>query len=108
MKEYIIDLTILVKPPHTDSISGRDFGKQHAIDTSILSHLQKNEVILLKIDSNKIKAINDSFIKGFFSDVFGKKNLAFIKEHVKFDTSNENFVKLFEKNWEILDSICNG
>lgn len=106
---YKIDLTTLVKPPLTDSISGRAFGARHALETRILEHLNNGESIVIIIDKDKVKAINDSFIKGFFSNVFENKySLEKIKSSITIDSSNENFKKLFEKNWEILNSICNG
>jgi hypothetical protein len=108
MKEYIIDLTILVNPPKTDSISGREFGEQHAKDTSVLDHIQNNEKIIIQINPTYVKAINDSFIKGFFSKIFEKyRTVQEVKKIVELKM-NENFNRLFEKNWAILESINNA
>lgn len=108
MKEYIIDLTVLVNPPKTDSISGREFGEQHARDTKILEHLEGNEKIVILIDSKYVKAINDSFIKGFFSKLFEKyHHTQEIKKRVEL-RSSDNFKRLFEKNWAILEAINNA
>jgi hypothetical protein len=108
MQEYIIDLTVLVNPPKTDSISGREFGEQHAKDTQILSHLEGGDKIIILIDSTFVKAINDSFIKGFFSKLFEKyRSSDRIKESVVVRAS-EDFQQLFEKNWTILEAIYNA
>ena len=109
MKTHVIDLSKLVDEKYTDSISGRSFGEQFAKNEKILQKLESGEQIILKIDSNIVKAINDSFIKGFFSAIFEKKyTYQKLKNQIKFDTDNLNFVSLFEKNWLILDRICNG
>lgn len=107
MKEYIIDLTELVNPPNTDSISGREFGQQHAHDTALLAHIQNKEKIVITFDQKYVKAINDSFVKGFFSKVFEvypsvNQVRGFIELRM-----NEDFQRLFEKNWLILESINN-
>lgn len=107
MKEYIIDLTELVNPPNTDSISGREFGQQHARDTDVLAHIQNKEKIVITFDQKYVKAINDSFVKGFFSNIFEiypsvNQVRGFIELRM-----NEDFQRLFEKNWLILESINN-
>jgi hypothetical protein len=108
MKEYFIDLTELVNPPKTDSISGREFGIKHAKDKHILEHLDNNEHIVIKIDEKYVKAINDSFIKGFFSKIFEKyKTRENVKRIIEI-RSNQNFILLFEKNWTILEAIYNA
>lgn len=107
MNEYLIDLTLLVNPPFTDSISGREFGEQHAKDTDIMGHLFKNEKIVIIIDSTYVKAINDSFVKGFFSKVFEKYLRCDVVKSIVEIRANENFKKLFEKNWSILEAINN-
>jgi hypothetical protein len=108
MKEYLIDLTKLVNPPYTDSISGREFGEQHAKDTEVLTHIENGEKIILNIDQTYVKAINDSFIKGFFSKIFEKYNsVEQVKQFVELK-ANENFQRLFEKNWLILEAINNA
>lgn len=108
MKEYLIDLTKLVKPPYTDSISGREFGEQHAKDTEVLKHIENGEKIILNIDQTYVKAINDSFIKGFFSKIFEEYNsVERVKQFVELK-ANENYQRLFEKNWLILEAINNA
>lgn len=108
MNDYLIDLTILVNPPNTDSISGREFGEQHARDTEVLKHIDAGDKIILKIDQTYVKAINDSFIKGFFSKIFEKYHTVDqIKKFVEL-RANENFQRLFEKNWLILEAINNA
>jgi len=108
MKKYIIDFTKLVNPPNTDSISGREFGEQHAKDTEVLNHIQNDEKIVILIDPTFVKAINDSFIKGFFSKIFEKYHtVQVVKKFVELNV-NENFQRLFEKNWSILEAINNA
>lgn len=105
MKEYIIDLTELVNPPNTDSISGREFGEQHARDTSVLEHIKNNEKIVITFDQKYVKAINDSFVKGFFSKIFETyPSVNQVRGFVELKM-NQNFQRLFEKNWLILESI---
>ena len=107
MKEYIIDLTELVNPPKTDSISGREFGEQHAKDTEVLSHIKSGENIVITFNQMYVKAINDSFVKGFFSKVFEiYPTVAQVRSFVEL-RMNEDFKRLFEKNWLILESINN-
>lgn len=106
MEPYIIDLSKTLDT-NVNSISGRSYGEQYALKIKLLDHLASNEKIILEIDSNKIKAINDSFIKGLFSKVFENNNLDFVKSHIEIKTDNSNFKSLFEKNWEILNSILN-
>jgi hypothetical protein len=99
-----IELAELVSDS-VNSISGRSFGEGYAKKKDLVGHLEKGDTFLIKIDSDKIKAINDSFWKGFFNDVF---KLYHTKEEVlnrfQFD-SNEYFLKLINKNLAILDAI---
>lgn len=108
MKEYIIDLTSLVHPPFTDSISGREFGEKHAEDTKVLDHIDNGEKIVIIIDNTFVKAINDSFIKGFFNRIFEKfHTVAEVRKFVEL-RAHDNFQRLFEKNWLILEAIHNA
>lgn len=87
-----------------DSISGRKTGEDYAIKINLLKKVQDGNDFKIII-STKIKAINDSFIKGFFSKVFqelqGKVN---IQEKFSID-GDKYFVDLFKRNFKILDSI---
>lgn len=105
MKNTTIDLTELVTPGKTNSISGRAFGEKHALDVRLSERILKGEVITITFNSDLVKAINDSFIKGFFSKLFEKYVSADqVKQFVKLEM-DENFVKLFEKNWILLEAI---
>ena len=53
-----------------DSISGRNTGQRYAQDKKVLEKISQNNYKI--IIGPKIKAINDSFIKGFFSEIFKK------------------------------------
>lgn len=104
----VIHLSELIVPTKTDSISGRRKGQGYALQKNILESVLKNEKINIVIDETKIKAINDSFIKGFFSGVFEKLRT---KENVKSlftIQANDYFKTLFDKNFTILDSIYNS
>lgn len=106
-EKVIIDLTELVNPPHTDSISGRAFGEKHAEDVKLNDLIKGNKKIVLRINDQYVKAINDSFIKGFFREAFEQlKTAQRIRETFIID-ANDYFKKLFEKNWRILEAIEN-
>ena len=107
MKTETIDLTSLVNPPKIDSISGRGFGEKHAIDTGLLKLISNNEKVLLKIDETYVKAINDSFIKGFFNQVFKKfKTIEKVQTHFILE-ANDYYKNLIVNNWKILERIYN-
>ncbi len=108
MRTVNINLNELVNPPYTDAIFGRDFGKKHATDKKLLSLIREDDIeIHIIIDDSIVKAINDSFIKGFFSDVFNElKTKANVEKRFIID-ANQNFKNLFYKNWIILESIFN-
>ena len=105
MSAILIDLDDLVKTPGVDSISGRDFGSTYAEEREVLAHVRNHDKIVLHIDETKVKAINDSFIKGFFKTVFEQlksKN----KVQAQFEIqANDYYKRLFDKNWTILEAI---
>ena len=105
--EKIINLSDLVNYPKTDSISGRAFGEEFANKIQLLKEIEEGNTFLIKIDSNIIKAINDSFIKGLFSSLFKKeKKIEIIKKKIKIE-ADDYYLNLFEKNWFILQQIYN-
>lgn len=104
MKTVSINLNSLVNA-HVDLISGRGVGEKEAKNFHIIEHVKNNDKIEIFIDDSKVKAINDSFIKGFFSDVF--KHLK-TKQRVQelFEVkSNDYYIRLFDKNWTILEAL---
>lgn len=105
MSIFTVNLNKLVDPAKTDSISGRSYGEGYAKEINIIQHLLNNENIVVEIDPKRVKAINDSFIKGFFSSVFDVlKSKRKVQE--RFEIKGGDYYKrLFEKNWSILDSI---
>lgn len=105
MSTFIVNLNKLVDPQKTDSISGRSYGEGYAKQIGIVQHLLNNDHIVVEIDPRQVKAINDSFIKGFFSSVFDLlKSKRKVQE--RFEIKGGDYYKrLFEKNWSILDSI---
>lgn len=105
MKEIEIDLTDLVKPPFTYSIYGRDLGEIYALEKNLSDHVKNGDKIIIKIDSEKVKAINDSFIKGFFCKIFEMLyTVSEVRKYFELKMCDE-FKNLFEKNWIILESL---
>ena len=108
MEQIKLDLTELIEEGKTDSISGRTFGEGYAAKVELLENIKAGNKITLIIPPQKIKAINDSFWKGFFSGLFKVyKKKEIIKSFFNFET--DDFYKtLIEKNLTILDSISNA
>lgn len=107
MKTYNINLSELIDSAKVDSISGRSLGEGFAEKHLVLTRLKEGYKFVLIIDSQQIKAINDSFIKGFFSKVFEYlKSAEKVKESFTLD-ANDYFIRLFDKNYKILDAIYN-
>jgi hypothetical protein len=107
-KTINLDLSELVQPGKTDSISGRTFGEGYSDQKQILIKIQSGYTFNIIIDDKKIKAINDSFWKGFFSGIFEKyKSQQKIKSFFSFEM-NSFFKEHLEKNLTILDSIYNA
>ena len=89
-----------------DSISGRNTGQKYAKDKKVIDQIDTNTYKI--VISPKVKAINDSFIKGFFSEVFKKyKTKEKIKEKFTIE-ADPYFIELFNKNYLILESISNA
>jgi guanylate kinase len=105
MSTFTVNLNKLVDPSKTDSISGRSYGEGYAREINIVQHLLDNENVVVEIDPKQVKAINDSFIKGFFSSVFDLlKSKKRVQERFQIN-GGDYYKRLFEKNWSILDSI---
>jgi hypothetical protein len=102
-----LDLSELVESGKTDSISGRTFGQGYADLKKILPKIKEGYTFIVLVDDARIKAINDSFWKGFFSSVFNEyKSQEKVKSFFTFE-ANEYFKEHIEKNFIILDSIYN-
>lgn len=105
MSNIVLDLSELIEEGETDSISGRTFGEGYAKKKKIIEHITSGDTITILIDPSKVKAINDSFWKGFFSGVFKHlKSKDKVKNHFQFKT-DDFYLSLIEKNLTILDSI---
>lgn len=105
-KEIILDLAELVDSK-IDSISGRAFGQDYAQSKDVLKEVLKGSQIKMIIDPSKIKAINDSFFKGFFNKIFEELSTKEkVKSYFVFET-NQYYKTLIEKNLIILDTIYN-
>lgn len=105
MKQH--DLASLVTPPNTNSISGRDLGTDYAKKVNLLEDISQGIEIEFVIDDQKIKAINDSFIKGLFSKVFEEHKTVEKVQKIVTINGNNHFKQLFLKNWTILENIYN-
>lgn len=106
-KIITLNLAELITEAGTDSISGRSFGEGYAIKQKLLENINKGFVYHVVINKEVIKAINDSFWKGFFSGVFEKyKTKDTVKSYFSFD-ADPAFIKHIDKNLTILDSIYN-
>lgn len=105
MKEVIIDLKKYVNPPQVDWISGRAHGEKAAVEWNLHNNLDGKSHFEIIVDDTVIKAINDSFVKGLFSDVF--KKLKSQEEVDKYFTikANDYFTNIFRKNFRILEEI---
>lgn len=105
--QHKIELSDFVDYPNTDWISGREFGEDKAKKLGLLNWVKANEKTTIHIDDNVVKAINDSFIKGFFSSVFEEVKSKDAVRKLFFIDANPYFIRLFEKNFKILDAIYN-
>lgn len=89
-----------------DSISGRTFGQGYAMQNEIMQNLENGNTFSIII-SDKIKAINDSFWKGFFSEVFKKyRTIEKVESFFNF-SCDPYFKKLIDQNFKVLEAIYN-
>lgn len=100
--EKVFNLKDLITT-ETDIISGRKFGKDYADKIKLLDLVSDNTVIHFII-GEEVKAINDSFVKGLFNEIFVFYNYEEIKKLIKIE-GRAHFLNLFEKNLRILDAI---
>lgn len=84
-----------------DSITDRRTGDEYAKTIDLLNLLQNGYRVKIVIDE-KIKSINDTFIKGMFNEVSKVFTADEIKEKVEIVGDND-FINLFKKNWIILE-----
>jgi hypothetical protein len=105
MEKIILNLTDLIQVGRTDSISGRRFGEGYANQVKLLENIKLGAHFVLIIPPDKIKAINDSFIKGFFSGIFKEfKSKEIVNSYFTFET-DVFYKSLIDKNFSILESI---
>lgn len=108
MTKVKIDLSELINEPQVNTISGRAFGEAFAKKYSILELVRDGNTFEIIIDDSKIKAINDSFLKGFFSSVFKELGTKTAVSSVFEIDANDYYKRLIDKNWSILDAINNS
>ena len=102
--KYTLNWDELIDENNVDSISGRDLGTGYAKNKDILKKIEDGDEINIVI-SQKIKAINDSFIKGFFAKIFEEyKTVDKIKDKFSVDAYDAHFTNLIQKNWRILEN----
>jgi hypothetical protein len=106
-KHIDLDLSSLLTPEKTDSISGRSYGEGYAKTKKLLDEIESGNKIVIYIPESKIKAINDSFWKGLFSAIVQKyKTKDKVKSFFEFKT-DDYFKTSIDKNLTILESIFN-
>ncbi len=88
-----------------ESISTRKTGIEFSKQIYLLNLLVSGISVKIII-GDKINAINNSFIKGLFTEVIDKYGLELIRSKVTIEGS-DYFKKLFDRNWEVIDFICN-
>ena len=100
-----LELKEIITSPDSDTISGRATGEQYYKKCKVSEILDRNENIVIVIDDNIVKAINDSFWKGFFKPIiFRYKTLKEFNKHVIIE-ANDFYRKSIEKNIHILEAI---
>ena len=105
MENITLDLSELIEEGKTDSISGRKFGEGYAKKVELIENIRKGNKFTIIISAEKIKAINDSFWKGFFSAAFQElKSKDKVNSYFTFIT-DDFYKSLINKNLTILDSI---
>jgi hypothetical protein len=107
MATITVNLTDLVSAK-VDLISGRSFGESEAEKNLVLDHIKNQDKMVILVNDQYVKAINDSFIKGFFSKVFSElKTKEKVKEYFEI-RANDYFIRLFDKNWTVLEALYNN
>lgn len=85
-------------------IYGRLYGEEFAKDQNLIWYINRNIPIIIRID-DCVEAINDSFIKGFFGQVFKEyRKKSAISTFFTIE-ANEYYKRLIDKNWTILEAI---
>lgn len=106
--EFEINLSDYVDYPKTDWISGREFGEDKANKLDLSEKVNTYSKIVINVDDSVIKAINDSFIKGFFNKIFTEHRSKTFIDSKFIIKANPYFTNLFNKNFRILDAIYNS
>jgi hypothetical protein len=107
-KHIDLDLSDFIKKGESEPVfSGQTYGQQYADETQLLHKIENGNKIVLHIPPDKIYAISDSFLKGFFSATFSKyKTKEKVKSFFEFDT-DYYYKNMIDKSLTILDSIYN-
>lgn len=106
MEKITINFSDFINNPNNvDFLSGRKVGQKKYKDSNIENKIDGNYHFTIVIDDHLIKGINDSFIKGFFSDIFRKMRTRenFYKKFTI--DAIDHYKKLFEKNFKILEIL---
>jgi hypothetical protein len=103
----LVDLSELTKNKDIDSVSGRKEGNLFAENLSVLSKMKANAKIKLVVDPDKVKTVNDSFWKGFFSAIMDHyKSTSEVEKRVEIE-GNDFIKKNVHENLLILEAIFN-
>lgn len=105
MANTLIDLSLILEVTGLDYVSGRETGKNFEVEQKLLELALMGNKVIICIDDNRIKAINDSFIKGLFSPIFAVfKTRSEVAKRFEI-AGNDYYIRLFNKNWMILEEI---
>lgn len=105
MANIFIELSLALGATGRDNISGRKEGEIFGAEQKLLELALMGNKIILRIDDSRIKAINDSFIKGVFSPIFAVlKTRSEVAKYFEVE-GNDYYKRLFSKNWMILEAV---
>ena len=104
----IIDLSEKTKNIKIDSVSGRKEGRRFAEDLDVLNKLKKGSKFKVVIDKEKISTINNSFWKGFFSEIMKHYRKREVVESLVTIEASEFIRENVKENLSILESIFNA
>ena len=103
-----IDLNMLAEALGQDYISGREIGRIFAVEQNLVKLAKNGGNFVIHIDDSRVRAINDSFIKGMFDVVcYELKHTKEVAARFKIN-GNDHYKRLFYKNWLIVNAVHNS
>lgn len=104
MENVLLDLGELCRLYQLDQLSGRARGEAYCSTAHVMPYLREGRNFTVRIGA-PVAAINDTFIKGMFSRVFGAlKTRAAVAARFTVE-GDDHYVRLFDKNWQILEAL---